>query len=96
VTHHAVVRVRLSCPATSVGNCAGTDTLTAFRRVLARRSFSIPPGQLRTLAMKLSRRGRALLRRHRSMRARETVVAHDGSGAANRTVAAVTLKLARR
>ena len=87
----STILVTLACPR-QAGRCRGRITifsrpnrrskikaLRAERR-LARRSFGLAGGTSRTVAMKLSRRDRALLRRAGRVRVRAYVVTTDRAG----------------
>lgn len=94
------VKVSITCPAIAVGNCVGTDTLTAATftmrrrvvRTLGRARFSIAPAQTRNVTIALSRPALSLLARARTLRATQTAVAQDPRGAARTTTSVITLK----
>lgn len=70
--------VKLSCRA---ARCKGRLTLTSIAKRpkkpvrLTAKAFNLAPGRAVTLRLRLSRRGRALLRRNRRVRAKATAVA---------------------
>jgi hypothetical protein len=86
------ITLRLSCPAATVGRCAGTTRLSARRRALGRASFSIPAGEQAAVRVRVSRAGRRLLGRVRRVRATDITAAHDGAGQSTTTTAAVTVR----
>jgi hypothetical protein len=98
------VKLTLACPAAAIGNCVGTDKLTAAVKVKRKRktltlgtaAFSIAPGTTGTVTMTLSRAARTLLARKHSIQARRTVVASDSRNARKTTMGAVRLKVAAR
>ncbi len=95
------IPIRISCPAAE-SSCAGTivlrlgfGILLASHRylfpTLASGTFALAGGQHATIELRLSARGRALLKRWHTLRARATVTAHDRAGASHVTRAHVTL-----
>ena len=100
--------VEVSCPATAVGNCVGTDTLNTASKVtvklvaarkkkakilkLGSAKFSIAPGKKLKLKINLSKQARSLLAKKKKLRAVETVVAHDSRNVSKTTKANLTLK----
>jgi hypothetical protein len=99
------IRLKLSCPAGTVGRCAGRTKLTARRpgRVgaasavtLGRASFSIAAGTQASVRVRVTRAGRRLLSRSRRLRGRDTNAAWDGAGRSKTTVAAVTIRRRHR
>ena len=101
------VAVRISCPA-GQRSCLGTLTLRASvkRRArhasapssvvltLARGSFALAGGQSRTLTLRLSAAARALLARHRLLRASATIATRDPAGLTRTTRATLTIRSA--
>jgi len=92
------VRVALRCPLAEPLGCRGTVRLLAGRRSvrIGSAGFRAGGGQARTVALRVSRRGRALLRAARRVRARVVVTARDAAGNRTRTAVRVTLRAARR
>jgi hypothetical protein len=80
------VKVKVSCPAGTVGSCAGTLALAG-----AKASFSILPGATRTVTVKLSKSKLKTLRKKKRLKVTATAVAHDVNGTARTSTAAVTL-----
>ena len=74
--------MRVAC-VTSVA-CPATVTLRRNGVTLARVRATVPAQSARTLRARLTRRGRALLRRDPRVRVRVRVAARNGSGAARR------------
>jgi hypothetical protein len=102
------VRIDVGCPAGATERCRGTLRLElrrgAKRRqvasaaralVLARKRFSIAPGNERAVKLSLSRRGRRLLRKRRTLEVR-AVIARRGGPNLGRSSERVTLKLRRK
>ena len=91
------VKIRISCPAGEI-SCSGTVTLrTANATVLniAKASFTVPGGHVKTITVRLSSRARKLLARLHLLRLRVTIVAHDPQGATHATQANATLRAPR-
>jgi hypothetical protein len=96
---HRVVRLRLRCPAATVGRCSGRTRLTARRRAagartirLGRARFSIAAGAQAKVKVRVSRAGRRLLAHRARIRARDVNAAHDGAGHFKRTATAVRIR----
>jgi hypothetical protein len=100
------VRIPVGCPATATERCRGTVRLelaAAKRRaasaaralVLARKRFSIAPGREKRIKLTLSRTGRRLLRKRRTLAVR-AVVARRGGPNIGQSSERVTLKLKRK
>jgi outer membrane protein assembly factor BamB len=97
--------VRVSCPA-SAGTCTGTIMLRSLHAVstghrsailvLAVGSFALPEGHVATVKLRLSSAARKLLARTSPLRARATILAHDGYGQQQTTLATVTIRRAKR
>jgi hypothetical protein len=104
------VLLDVTCPATAVGNCVGTDTLTTAGKVkvklLAAKSkkkkakilklgsarFSVPPGTKLRLKIKLSKTALKLLKQKKTLKAIQTVVAHDSRNVNKTSKTRITLK----
>jgi hemolysin type calcium-binding protein len=109
---NGTVKIPLTCPADSVGDCVGTDTLlTAGKvvplRLFARRKrarvltlgkgrFSIAPGAQGKVTIKLSKAARKLLAKRGRLKVKQRVVSHDARNASATTVGALTLKAPKR
>jgi hypothetical protein len=98
-----VIRVRLRCPAGTVGRCSGRTTLTArprrasARRItLARARFSIAPGNRARVRVRVTRAGRRLLNRAPRLRGRAVNAARDGASQSKTIRAAVTIRQRHR
>jgi hypothetical protein len=102
------VRVPVGCPITASERCRGTVRLelrTGGKRraaasvarmlVLAKKRFSIAAGRERAIKLRLSRTGRRLLRKRRTLSVR-AVVARRGGPNIGRSSERVTLKLKRK
>ena len=81
-----VVKLRLGCPAGTVGACAGTLSLDGGRA-----AFSIPPGTTRSVPVKLPKSKLKLLRKRKKQKLTATAVAHDANGTPRTSRAKVTL-----
>jgi hypothetical protein len=97
------ITLKLSCPAGTVGRCAGRTTLTArprrtsARRVtLGRASFAIVSGSRARVRVRVTRAGRRLLRSAPRRRGRAVAAARDGAGDSKVTRAAVTIRRRHR
>jgi hypothetical protein len=82
-------RVALALRCTGGGRCAGVVRLNAGRKRLGSRRFSLRSGQRRTVRVKLTRRGRALVRRRGRVRATATATQRGRAGAAARRTVVV-------
>jgi hypothetical protein len=80
------VKLNLSCPATTVGRCAGTLTLDA-----ARAGFSLPAGASKPVAVKLSKSRLKTLRKRKQQNFTAVAVAHDNNGTSHTSSARITL-----
>jgi virginiamycin B lyase len=102
------VLISITCPLSETLGCHGSVTLeTAAKlrassaRVVKRRlrlgsaKFTIAAGQTRHVSVRISRRGRALLRKH-SLRVRMTVVGTDAAGNSRKTVTRRILRAVKR
>jgi PKD repeat protein len=101
------VSVTLACPATKqlCAGTASIETAAAFavaaktgkgrhrtrRMLLARATFAIPGGRTRTLKMRLSAKGMALLRSSKHLKVLVIVAAHDSLGDPATTALGLTL-----
>lgn len=92
------IRLKLRCPAGTVGGCSGQTKLSARRRTGTRRvalgkaRFSLAAGGRATLRVRVSRAGLQRLRGLRRIRATDNNVAHDGAGLSKTTVTKVTVR----
>jgi Immunoglobulin I-set domain len=105
-----VVIVKVTCPA-GVSRCTGTVTLRTLNAVsasaagatkskgsiltLASGSFNVPGGGVKTLALHLSAKARALIARLHVLRVRAAIVAHDPTGGIHTGQAIATLRAAK-
>jgi len=101
--------IGVSCPA-GQSECTGTVTITTViarsagkgkkpKKVtvtLAKESFTVTGGATKTLSLHLSSQGRSLLAKDHTLHATATFLAHDSSGTIRKTIANVTLKLAKK
>jgi hypothetical protein len=97
--------IKLSCPS-GESTCTGTITLKTLTAVkagaaqvaktavltLGTATFRIAGGQSATVTVHLSAKARALLKHSHSLRARATIIAHDGAGASHTALATLTLR----
>jgi hypothetical protein len=97
--------IKLSCPS-GESTCIGTITLKTLSAVkagaardaktavltLGTASFRIAGGHSGIVTVHLSAKARALLKRSHILRARATIVAHDGAGATHTALATLTLR----
>jgi hypothetical protein len=100
------ITLKLSCPAETVGRCAGQTKLCARRPrsgsraaatvVLGRARFSIAAGKQARIRLRVSRAGRGLLHRTPRLRGRATSSARDGAGHSKTTAAKVTIRRRQR
>lgn len=104
---HGKVTLALSCPATSVGNCVGTDTLTTASKVIAsnrkakiltlgKHSFSIPAGKSAKVTIKLNKTALKLLAKKHTLKVKQTIVAHDSRNLSKKTTGSLKLKAAKK
>jgi hypothetical protein len=97
--------VKIGCPA-GESSCEGTVTVqtagavlaTAKARVLrlASSAFKVAGGKVVAVTLRLSRKGRSLLARKRSLRVSVTIASHDPAGASHTGHAAPSLRAAGR
>jgi hypothetical protein len=84
------VMLKLTCPASTVGACAGRATLKSRKGArIGRARFSIAPGARAVVKLRVTRAGRRL------PRGRLVIVAHDGAGRLKTTTRAVTIRHGR-
>lgn len=88
--------IRLGCPRTEPGGCAGVLELRSGRVRLGRRSFRAAGGRSAVVRLRLARSSRRLLARRRSTRVRVTVTARDSNGNARVTRATMTVRSTSR
>lgn len=102
------VTIRLACPDDET-RCRGTLVLGTVARSAGRRpagpaasalalgkaSFRLAGGESRGVAVRLSKRGRELVRERGTLRARAVVKARDGSGNPGTTTRLITIRAAR-
>ena len=105
---NGTVRLQVGCPATEAARCRGTISLllqTGKRRgtasaartiVIARRSFSVAPGHAKRIKLRLSRTGRRLLRKRRTLTVRAVVARRGGPNIGRGSKKTVTFKLKRK
>ena len=88
------LRVRVNCPARTIGRCTGSVTVTSRkpRRRLGRKTFDIAPGRARTVVVKFTLAGRRLIARSAPLRCLVTVSARDGVGNRRTTRRSVTIR----
>jgi Ca2+-binding RTX toxin-like protein len=90
------IALKVGCPTTAVGSCEGTARLRAKvgKRTseLGARAFSLQPGRQGTVRIKLNRRGRALVRSKRRLKATVRITVRDDVRAGTTLNRKVTLK----
>ena len=101
VTSSGVMVVKVTCGGPS--SCSGTVTLRTLTAVSARKkkailvlasgTLSLSGGQTRSLMLRLSAKGKALLLRSHLLRAKATFAAHDQQGKPQTTETTLTLRL---
>jgi hypothetical protein len=84
--------VKVTCPATAQGTCAGTLVLRYKAVKVGAKSFKIPAGRSATVAVRITKAGRKLLARKRTLRTKATAVARDSRRKPETTTAKLTLK----
>ena len=95
------IALRLACFDGTVGGCSGVLTLAgALRsrsepRPLAVASFTLAPGAVRRVHMRLSRRVRVAVRKRRRIRMTLFVAVRDGQGLTRVSTVPVTIKWRR-
>jgi Ca2+-binding RTX toxin-like protein len=77
------IALALACPA-GAAPCAGKLTLKAGRTTVATGTYKIAAGKKRTARLKVSKKGRSLLRRHRSVKVKLTVAPSGGKATTKR------------
>jgi hypothetical protein len=104
---NGTVRLGVECPATAPARCRGTIRLevtvggrkraasAARSLVIARAHFSVKPGEQKAVKLRLSRSGRRLLRKRRTLTVRAVVSRRGGPNIGEREQS-VTLKVKRR
>jgi hypothetical protein len=107
LTRSGKVELSLKCPLAETLGCHGSVTLETAARVaagsaaeaaarqrlrLGKASFRIPGGQTRTVTVRITRRGRALLRAKRRMAVRVLVTGIDKTGNKRQVVKRLTLR----
>jgi hypothetical protein len=94
LTRAGLVRIALACPLAETLGCHGTVAIqTAGSIMLGSARFAIGGGRIRAVRLRISRRGRALVRRHHRVRVRVLVTGFDVLG--NRKTEVVRLGLHR-
>jgi hypothetical protein len=100
------VSIKVSCPA-GVSSCAGTVTLRTLDAVVASAktkpailtlgtgSFTVAGGQVKTIVLHLSAKGRMLLARSHTLHVRVTISAHNATGATHTGYVIGTLRAAK-
>jgi hypothetical protein len=102
VLKRRVIVVKLSCPAATVGSCAGVTKLStrrprtasrAARTVrLGRAGFSIAAGGQAKVRVPVSRAGRRLFAHTRRLRGKAATAAHDAGGLSKTTITRVSIR----
>jgi hypothetical protein len=104
LTRSGRVKLSLRCPLAETLGCHGGVTLETAKKVrtggrgkarkrlrLGRTSFRIAGGQTRTVRVRISKRGRALVRRKRRLAVRALVTGIDKTGNRKRIAKRLTL-----
>jgi N-acetylneuraminic acid mutarotase len=108
LSRRGTIRLKLTCPASAAGYCAGLNTLRTLRKVrvataasrkprarllaVGSRRFSLKPARTASITIKLSKRARRMVSRKHSLRLKELVSSHDASQVAKKQSARVTVK----
>jgi CSLREA domain-containing protein len=82
---------QVSCPAGGE-RCTGTIRARAKKKLVGASKFTVAPGKIKKLSLKLNARGAKMLRATRHLRARFEVTARAGAGPQVRARATITLK----
>jgi hypothetical protein len=93
---NGVVTLTLTCPAATVGGCAGSDTLKLGKATLGLKPFAMGPGKTAKVSFKLSKSARKRLAKRKKLSAMQVVNSFDVRALPVRTSAKVTLKAKRR
>jgi hypothetical protein len=100
VNGNRVTKVKVSCPSTAMGSCAGKLTLKTSNKVhghiltLGSSAFTIAAGQTQAIKVKVSKTTMTMVR-HGKIKPNAIASSHDGSGGANVTnKTKITLKRA--
>jgi hypothetical protein len=80
------VKVKVTCPAGSVGSCSGTFSLAG-----AKVAFSVLPGRSKSVTVKLSKARLKALRKKKHQKLTATATAHDANGTPKSSRAKITL-----
>jgi len=100
------VTLALSCPARSIGNCVGADTLTTASKVVSAKKkakiltlgthrFSIPAGKTAKVTIKLNKTALKLIAKKHTLKVKQTVVTHDSRNISKKTTGSLELKAAK-
>jgi hypothetical protein len=94
------VKIKVRCSAASTENCKGTLSLTAKVKrktlKLGKKKFNIAPGKTKSVLVKISKKGRKLIKRKRKLKASATAKAKASAGKTKTAKRKVTLKPARK
>jgi streptogramin lyase len=112
VAKNRKLQLLLSCPAITIGSCAGTDTLKTRGPVAAKAAkhkkrkkrvlklgsarFSISAGNTGKVTIKLSKVAFKLLAKKHTLKVLEVAVAHDSGGTPKTSTARITLKARKK
>lgn len=88
---HGLVAVRTICRATNQGACTGTVRLLYGRAQLGTGTFTISSGGSRPVSLRLSSRGRTLVRQHGRLTTRTIVSSRGPNGSQLQQTSTVTL-----
>ena len=84
--------ISVSCPASASSNvCRGSVRVVAASHVVGSRTFSIAAGRFGTVRVRVSRDGRALLRRKSPVRVNVVVQSRGKDGVLRKRTARLTL-----
>jgi hypothetical protein len=92
VSKQGLTKVKLRCPADTVGACTGKLTLTrASDKNMGAANFAIARGATRTVTVKLTKRARAALKKAKRLNATAKSTAHDTNGTTKRSSGTIKL-----
>jgi CSLREA domain-containing protein len=86
------VPIELKCPAGTIGGCDGTLTLKASGDEIGKKAFSLVPGAVRTLRVKVARGARQAIRADGKLHATAVAAARGAAGATRTNVRHVLLE----
>lgn len=91
VSRRGYLRVRMRCSSQASQRCRGSVALRRGALIVARATFSAAPGQLVAPRMRLTARGRALVRHRHRLAVQASSRSSDASGRSARTTSRIVL-----